>query len=105
MYIRDETTLATSNVTLASVANGEEAAAAVTWVFPVAAGARTFSLEAGKFPGAATHEVEFVNPMLTGLFVPFGSAGTGVLSLTSTDAEGTAKLGRLQRDGTRAVMR
>jgi hypothetical protein len=76
VHIRNETTLTSSAHTAVTVADGQTVAAAVTWVFPVTTGAHTFSLEAGKFPGAATHVVDFRNAMLTGLFVPFGPTGT-----------------------------
>jgi hypothetical protein len=55
---------------------------AMSWVFPVAAGQRTFSLDADPCsPGCPNinSSVFFANATLTALYVPFGSAGAGTL--------------------------
>ncbi len=70
------TAIFSNNVTLANaaasiVSNGTVSS---TWVFPVNAGANTFSLEGSVFSGTAT--INFNRYRLTALFVPF--SGTGV---------------------------
>ena len=46
---------------------------AITWVFPVAAGEQTFALVGAPFPNALV--VEYADPILTALYVPFGPTG------------------------------
>jgi hypothetical protein len=53
--------------------------AAISWVFPVSAGAQTFVLEACLFQYTGSATINAVNPQVTALFVPFGPDGTGTL--------------------------
>jgi hypothetical protein len=46
---------------------------AITWVFPVAAGEQSFALAASQFPSNVV--VDFANPIITALYVPFGPTG------------------------------
>ncbi|MGH2386320.1 MAG: S-layer homology domain-containing protein [Candidatus Limnocylindria bacterium] len=53
--------------------------ATVTWIFAVAAGTNEFRMEVFKNLGASAG-IAYFNPHMTALYVPFGSAGGGVLA-------------------------
>lgn len=75
LVIRDATTGDESAVMFESVASGEYGTLSGTWVFPVQAGQRTFTLRgaaAGSF--GSPESVGFRNSEITALFTPFGSA-------------------------------
>ena len=82
MRLHDQTAADDSPAIVGSVGNGTTStsneALATTYVFPATAGTRTYTLTAGKFPGGAT--VNFYNPVLTGLYIPFGPTGSKALA-------------------------
>jgi hypothetical protein len=88
---------------IGSMGNGTESTAsealAVTYVFPATAGTRTYRLEAGKFPPAA--EVSFSNPVLTGLYVPYGPTGGKTLEVPAP--AGTTSMSSLSSKAARAA--
>jgi hypothetical protein len=93
----------TSPTTLGSVGNGTTSAAnealAVTYIFPATAGTRTYLLEAGKFPGGSA--VSFANPVLTGLYVPFGPTGGKTLEVPAP--AGSTSMSSLSSKAARAA--
>jgi hypothetical protein len=107
VQFRDEENLDTSPPIIVSVRNGDSHAAAVTWLFPISeAGERTFSLEAGIFPGSSEEDVDVRNPAMTALFVPFGPTGTLALGggQPQTMRELPERLGGLERSGGRSAL-
>jgi hypothetical protein len=50
---------------------------ALSWIFPVTPGVRTFALQGAKYPAAATATLE--NPVINAIYVPFGASGAGTL--------------------------
>jgi hypothetical protein len=105
----DKTTHDVSPVMIASVGNGsaatDESVIAVTWVFPVIAGARTFALQTA--PAEIGSDVGVANPAITALYVPFGPTGTLDLTggLPQSIAAKSARLGPARNDGRRAILR
>lgn len=71
-HFHDATANSDSPDEMATVGNGStsfhDAMLAASWVFPVTAGSRTFSLD-----GGAVGSASFLNPQLTAIFVPFGA--------------------------------
>ncbi|MGN6673609.1 MAG: hypothetical protein ACTHMA_09925 [Thermomicrobiales bacterium] len=67
-----------SNALVETVANN--------WVFPVPAGAQTFVLEGCRFQFSGSATINYFNPQVTALYVPFGSGGAGTLGEQSTPA-------------------
>ncbi|CAA9553475.1 MAG: hypothetical protein AVDCRST_MAG88-933 [uncultured Thermomicrobiales bacterium] len=74
--LRDAGTNASSLPLYAGTDRSIAAAISPTFVFPVAAGARSFVLEVQK---AGSGNVVAYNGVLTALFVPFGATGTSTL--------------------------
>jgi hypothetical protein len=75
--LRDKINDATGSEQVATFGNGSTEVStqlATSWVFPVTAGRRTFTLDAVT-TGAAADQIFVDNPTLTALFVPFGPSG------------------------------
>lgn len=107
VFLMDKSNAEVSPVAVESIGNGtgntQEHSVTVTWVFPVAeSGARTFALQAG----AGDSPVTTANPVITALYVPFGTKGTTELAggNPQTFGQKQARLGPRRSDGTRAVL-
>jgi len=72
-----------SNIVQDTATANDEASVTVTYVFPVEAGARTFTARGQRQTGSATLNTRAT---LTALFVPFGSTGGSTLSLGDNPA-------------------
>jgi hypothetical protein len=84
--MHDQSTDAISLVTDAGLGDSagdlDDGTVAVNWIFPVTAGSHAYDLQGNSFPDGT---IAFYNPMLTALFVPFGSTGGGTLGARSTE--------------------
>jgi hypothetical protein len=69
----------------------------VSWVFPVEAGTNTFTLRTAAFPDSAP--VDFYNPTLTALYVPFGASGTSAPMADSEAVSSTQEERGQRSDG------
>jgi hypothetical protein len=95
MVIRDDTTATDSALMLQSLRAGDRAALSNTWVFPVSAGQRTFTLRGAAARGFNAADVSFSNSVITALFTPFAASPPQASRGSSRSGDGERR-----RDGT-----
>lgn len=100
--ILNSTTNERSTVLIESLGNGTTAlqddVLPTTWVFPVDPGDNTFQLRTAPFPSSAA--INFVNPRLSAVYVPYGATGASTLGASSQQVSPMSGEGKESEDGT-----